>query len=107
MWIIWDEIKPVGNQTSRNRCKVWAPEVLDTEDSSVRRARNLVICNLTQKLKKHKRNHSPESAISAMHVDSLPTTLTLCKTVVPEEGQEVGHFIGVLAQLEVNIERYR
>ena len=74
----------------RNRvwAKVWAPEVLDTEYSSVRRAQNLVICNLTQKMKKHKRNHSPKSVISAMHVASFPMTFTLCKTIVPKEGQE-------------------
>lgn len=92
MWIIWDETEPVGNQTSTEQMQSPGSEVLDTEYSSVRGAQNLVICNLTQKMKKHKRNHSPKSVISAMHVDSFPMTFTLCKTIVPkgQKGTSLG-----------------
>jgi hypothetical protein len=48
LWIVWDEMKPVKIGHIRTDAKFALQGVLDTEDSSVRRSQNLVVCSLNR-----------------------------------------------------------
>lgn len=70
--IVWDAIKAVGNQISKEQMQSLDPSgSWETAHSSVR-IQNLVTCSLTQKLEKHKGRSQQNPFISALYM-----TLTL------------------------------
>ena len=95
MWIIWDEIKPVGSQTSKKQMQSLGSRGLGYCVLKCKKSSESYYMQLDSEAEEAQKKPLTKISYLSHARGFVSLTLTLCKTIVPKKGHELRYIIGV------------